>query len=114
MLVLKGTPTLEAKATLPAAELSKAFTGLELRYLAQINGTAVEMAYYSGGYDPTLPRLDFAVEDTIGTSQLCCVTGMRTTSHFQGKFFYIQQGRTMRLFVWETVEVALITWWLKG
>jgi hypothetical protein len=41
---------------------------VDLGYLAQINETAVEMAYYSGGYDPTLPRLDFAVEDTIGIS----------------------------------------------
>jgi pimeloyl-ACP methyl ester carboxylesterase len=82
MPVLKGNPTLEAKAILLAAELSKAFAGLEAGYLAQINGTAVEMAYYSGGYDPILPRLDFAVEDTIGISQLCSVTEMRTTSHF--------------------------------
>jgi hypothetical protein len=70
------------------------------------------MAYYSGGYDPTLPRLDFAVEDTIGISQLCSVTEMRTTPHFQGNVF-IATGANDAI-VWETVEVALITWRLKG
>lgn len=44
----------------------------------------VEMAYYCRGYDATLPRLDFAVEDTIGTSQRCSATVMQTTSYFQG------------------------------
>ena len=44
----------------------------------------VEMAYYCRGYDATLPRLDFAVEDTIRTSQRCSATVMQTTSHFLG------------------------------
>lgn len=84
---MKGSPGLTT--LLPAANLSMAFTGLAAGYLAVTTASAVEKSLYAGGYDPTLPRVDYAVEDTTGLSQLVAVTGFQNASSFQGGVFVV-------------------------
>lgn len=84
---LIGNPGLTV--ILPAASLSKAFTGLDAGHLILTTAAAVEESLYGGGYDPTLPRVDWAVEDTTGLSQLVWGGAFPNATSFQGGVFIV-------------------------
>jgi pimeloyl-ACP methyl ester carboxylesterase len=85
--ILKGCPCLTT--LLPASKISKAFTGLAAGYMAATTVDAVEGPLYAGGYDPTMPRLDYAVEDTTALGQLVSNNGFENATDFHGGVFVV-------------------------